>query len=327
MTAQRLGLAEDAIVASLSLSIGQLSTRTGVDARTLRAWERRYGLFRPAREANGYRRYDSDDLDRARLMRRLTQQGTRAALAAEQILTLMPHPPGPAAPVIVEHRGVTVRRLLEDLTNAIEALDTDRADLIIDEAVVMLSEEVLIAEVIAPAMRRCVRAQTSARLPERVQAYFAAGVVRQGLRRLLARHTGHGPELWFVCPTDEQHEIGLLSLAVLAGKRGWDPVYFGAHTPLASVASAAAERPPAGVVVGCTRSFVVRTHARELQLLARTVPTAIGGPGAIRAFIEGTGAGFLADDVLAAADDLPDALGLPDPAQPPRVEAAELLSD
>lgn len=232
MTAQRLGLAEDAIVASLSLSIGQLSTRTGVDARTLRAWERRYGLFRPAREANGYRRYDSDDLDRARLMRRLTQQGTRAALAAEQILTLMPHPPGPAAPVIVEHRGVTVRRLLEDLTNAIEALDTDRADLIIDEAVVMLSEEVLIAEVIAPAMRRCVRAQTSARLPERVQAYFAAGVVRQGLRRLLARHTGHGPELWFVCPTDEQHEIGLLSLAVLAGKRGWDPVYFGAHTPL-----------------------------------------------------------------------------------------------
>lgn len=300
------------------LSIGQLSTRTGIDTRTLRAWERRYGLFQPAREPNGYRRYGAGDVERAILMQRLTGQGTRAALAAERILALMPHPTDYAAPVVVEPHGVVIRRLREDFSAAIEALDTDRADLVFEEAVLQLSEEELITRVISPAMRRCVRRHASPKLPERVQVYFAAGVIRRGLGRLLARYSGGGPELWFACPTDEQHEVGLLCLAVLAGKRGWKPVYFGAHTPLNVVTGAAEKRRPAGVVIGCTRSVVVRSHARELQLLARTVPTAVGGPGAIRAFIDGTGAGFLSDDVVTAVTELPAVLGLPDPAETTR---------
>ncbi|MBK7723291.1 MAG: MerR family transcriptional regulator [Austwickia sp.] len=298
---------------TVQLSIGQLSTRTGIDSRTLRAWERRYGLFQPSREANGYRRYGQDDVDRATLMRRLTQQGTRASMAAGQILTLMPHPAEPVAPSRTGSRAAATRQLRDDLISAIEALDAERADAVFEEAVLLLAEEELIAKVISPAMRRSVRRQSSPRLPERVQAYFAAGIVRGGLGRLLARYSGRGPELWFACPTDEQHEIGLLCLAVLAGKGGWNPVYFGAHTPLNSVSAAAQVRRPAGVVIGCTRSVVVRTHARELQLLARTVPTAVGGPGAIRAFIDGTGAGYLPDDVVSAVDELPRVLGVPAP--------------
>ncbi len=313
MTARAEGGGPAPAGGTVHLSIGQLSTRTGIDSRTLRAWERRYGLFQPAREPNGYRRYDAGDVERAMLMQRLTGQGTRAALAAERILALMPHPADPVAPVVVESRGVMTRRLREDLSAAIEALDADRADLVFEEAVLQLTEEELIARVIAPAMRRCVQRQAAPRLPERVQAYFAAGIVRHGLGRLLARHSGRGPELWFACPTDEQHEIGLLCLAVLSGKAGWNPVFFGAHTPLNAVTAAAAARKPAGVVIGCTRSMVVRTHARELQALARTVPTAIGGPGAIRAFTEGTGARFLTDDVVAAVAELRTVLALPGP--------------
>lgn len=298
---------------TVHLSIGQLSARTGIDSRTLRAWERRYGLFQPAREPNGYRRYGGSDIERAMLMARLTGQGTRAALAAERILALMPHPVDSSGPVVVESRGVMTRRLREDLSAAIEALDSERADQVFEDAVLQLTEEELIARVISPAMRRCVRRQASPRLPERVQAYFAAGIVRHGMGRLLARYVGRGPELWFACPTDEQHEIGLLCLAVLSGKSGWNPVFFGAHTPLNAITAAAAQRHPVGVVIGCTRSVVVRTHARELQALARTVPTAIGGPGAIRAFTEGTGAGYLSDDVVAAVTELPAVLRVPGP--------------
>lgn len=297
------------------LSIGQLATRTGIDARTLRAWERRYGLLQPAREPNGYRRYGAEDVERATLMLRLTRQGTRAALAAERILALMPQPPAASGTVVVEPPAVTARRLREDLTAAIEALDADRADQVFEEAVLVLPEEDLVSKVIAPAMRRCVRRPASPRLPERAQAYFAAGIVRHGLGRLLARYSGRGPELWFACPTDEQHEVGLLALAVLAGKYGWNPVFFGAHTPLNSVNAAAQVRRPAGVVIGCTRSVVVRTHAAELHRLAQTVPTAIGGPGVIRAFTDGTGARYLSDDVVAAATELPAVLGLPDPGE------------
>lgn len=309
MTASEQAAASTGLTARLS--IGQLSTRTGVDARTLRAWERRYGLFRPARQANGYRRYDADDVDRAVLMRALTGQGTRAARAAERILAQLPYPPEPP---VLDPPMITASKLRENLSAAVEALDAARADLLLEDGVLLLGEEELIVNVIAPVMRRSVQPDQSPKLPERVQAYFAAGIVQHGLGRLLARHSGQGPELWFACPTNEQHEIGLLALAILAGKRGWNPVFFGAHTPLNSVTAAAQLRRPAGVVISCTRSVVVRTHARELQRLARTVPTAIGGPGAVRAFTDCTGARYLPDDVLAAADQLPAVLSLPAPA-------------
>jgi transposase-like protein len=37
------------------LRIGELARRTGVSPELLRAWERRYGLLRPARSQGGFR--------------------------------------------------------------------------------------------------------------------------------------------------------------------------------------------------------------------------------------------------------------------------------
>lgn len=39
------------------LRIGELSYRSGVSREPLRAWERRYGLVRPARSERGFRLY------------------------------------------------------------------------------------------------------------------------------------------------------------------------------------------------------------------------------------------------------------------------------
>ena len=47
-------------------SIRQLSEISGVNAITLRAWERRYGLLKPQRTAKGHRYYTADDVDTVR---------------------------------------------------------------------------------------------------------------------------------------------------------------------------------------------------------------------------------------------------------------------
>jgi DNA-binding transcriptional MerR regulator len=46
------------------LSIGTLSKLTGVNAITLRAWQRRYGLLKPKRTAKGHRLYTENDVTR-----------------------------------------------------------------------------------------------------------------------------------------------------------------------------------------------------------------------------------------------------------------------
>ena len=46
--------------------IRTISNLTGVNAVTLRAWERRYNLIRPQRTPKGHRLYTQADVDRAR---------------------------------------------------------------------------------------------------------------------------------------------------------------------------------------------------------------------------------------------------------------------
>ncbi|WP_033424747.1 MerR family transcriptional regulator [Actinomadura flavalba] len=56
------------------LRIGEVARVTGVRATTLRAWERR-GLLRPARDADGHRRYDGPALRDARIAALLRSGG------------------------------------------------------------------------------------------------------------------------------------------------------------------------------------------------------------------------------------------------------------
>lgn len=55
--------------------IGELSQRTGVNSITLRAWERRYGLLKPARTDKGHRLYNQADVERVLQTLTLIERG------------------------------------------------------------------------------------------------------------------------------------------------------------------------------------------------------------------------------------------------------------
>src|SRR5215212_3263433 len=59
-------------------TIKEASARSGVPIPLLRAWERRYGVVRPARTAAAYRLYADEDIARLRAMRRLLDDGWSA---------------------------------------------------------------------------------------------------------------------------------------------------------------------------------------------------------------------------------------------------------
>lgn len=68
-------------------SMGEASRRTQVPAHTLRYWEARVGLLRPARLSGGHRRYTRDDLETILQIkdlierRKMTVAGARKALS------------------------------------------------------------------------------------------------------------------------------------------------------------------------------------------------------------------------------------------------------
>ena len=66
-------------------TIRGVSQLLGVPPTTLRAWEQRYGVIRPARSEGGYRHYDEADLATLQEMARLVATGMQPSLAADSV--------------------------------------------------------------------------------------------------------------------------------------------------------------------------------------------------------------------------------------------------
>ena len=65
------------------MRIGQLASEAGVNAQTIRFYERHGLMPRPARRANGYREYPSTTIDRIRFIRSAKQVGFTLGEIAE----------------------------------------------------------------------------------------------------------------------------------------------------------------------------------------------------------------------------------------------------
>jgi MerR family transcriptional regulator, light-induced transcriptional regulator len=125
------------------LRIGELSKRVGVSPELLRAWERRYGLLRPARSAGGLRLYSPADVERVALMQRHLAEGLAAAEAAALAVR----------EAVDEEAAQTALRpaaIRDELAAALDAFDEPSAQAILDRLLALATMETLLSEVIMP---------------------------------------------------------------------------------------------------------------------------------------------------------------------------------
>ena len=102
--------AADLPPAAARLRSGTAARLAGLPVTTLRVWERRYGVVAPAKTVTGQRLYSAHDVQRLKLLRRLSDGGhaigTIATLALEPLLALAASLPIAAA----AHSAVQARR-------------------------------------------------------------------------------------------------------------------------------------------------------------------------------------------------------------------------
>ncbi|MFT5084389.1 MAG: DNA-binding transcriptional MerR regulator [Lentisphaeria bacterium] len=84
---------ESAYVEQARMSIGAVERMTGINANTLRMWERRYQLGPSNRSPGGQREYSTTDIDHLRLIKKLTDKGMRigdiAQLSSKTLSSLL----------------------------------------------------------------------------------------------------------------------------------------------------------------------------------------------------------------------------------------------
>lgn len=261
----------------MSYRIRTVVEKTGIPRNTLLAWERRYGIPEPGRTEGGHRVYTEEDL---RLLLRLQELLENGHRIGEAVALLRRN--------VEPERAVEGATPLEVLKAKLQAslLAFDRHDA--DDVYHRLSAFSLrrvIDDVLMPILRDVGDGWHAGEVSV-AQEHFTSSFVREQLILMLNRlESGPSGGPMAICAgyPNEQHEIGLLAVAVKLALRGWRVAYLGADLPIEELAdlltrrraelvcqSVISPRPPAEL-----RAYTAR--------LSRVAPPgtqiALGGPG------------------------------------------------
>ena len=291
------------------MRIGELSTRTGVSAATLRVWESRYGLLQPSRTVSGYRQYGPDDERRVSEMIRLRGAGVSARDASARVLARERLSGGSTAsrPERVDP-GEVISRLL----TATATFDDRAGAAALDDTFSGLSLERAVTEVLMPFLVEVGERWECGSLTV-AHEHFASGLVRGRLTSFsYGWGVGAGPVAVLACPPGEHHDIALLAFGVLLGKAGWRIRYLGADTPVTDLTRACDIVAPDLVIVAATRETALTANRRPLALLARVHNLALAGQGGTADLARAVGAHLLTADPVAAVDEAARLVRTPD---------------
>jgi DNA-binding transcriptional MerR regulator len=279
------------------LRIGELSRRAGVSDHVLRAWERRYGLLRPARSEGGFRLYSEADTRRVRRMQDYLAGGLSAAEAARAVLA--DDVPGPAARP--DRLPAAAGEMAGALRRALDAFDEPAAQAVLDRLMSDLSVTAVLREIVLPYL-----AELGDRWQEGTasiaQEHFASNLIRGRLAGLARGWgDGSGPRAILACPPGEMHDLALMIFGIALNRHGWRIDYLGADTPVEELTRAAAARHPDLIVLAATRAQALEPLTAQLAALARAVPLLLAGAGATARLAAAVGARPVASDPVTAA--------------------------
>jgi DNA-binding transcriptional MerR regulator len=201
------------------LNIAAIARRTGVAPDTLRKWESRYGVLRPERTGGGQRRYSEQDVARVEWLRDRLAEGWRIGEAARLLDET-------SAPPLAEPEA------LRDALLTAATDDPPQVGPLLDQAFAVLPLPVALQDVVAPVLRTIGDEWHDGRLSI-AQEHAVSSRVRAKLEQLMADARGgvRGTAV-LACAPGEQHDLGLLMLAVALRADGWRVEYLGASTPV-----------------------------------------------------------------------------------------------
>jgi MerR family transcriptional regulator, light-induced transcriptional regulator len=289
------------------LRIGELARRTGTSPELLRAWERRYGLLRPARSQGGFRLYTAADEARIRRMRDHLARGVAAAEAARlatdaEAAGRDAGTPEADVPPAAAASLPPLQQAARELAGALDRFQEEPAHAVLDRLLAAYRTETILRDLLLPYLHdlgeRWARGEVSV-----AQEHFAANLLRGRLLGLARGWgQGHGPVAVLACLPGEQHELGLLAFGITLQRRGWRIVYLGPDTPIATIHQAIGELAPDLVVLTGTVGEPFAAHASAIAALTRHTPVAVAGAGATAELAARTGAHLLNTDPVTAAE-------------------------
>jgi DNA-binding transcriptional MerR regulator len=214
-------------------SIKDLEKLSGIQAHTIRIWEKRYHLVTPKRTSTNIRVYSDEDLKRLLNVAVLNHNGLKISKVAklsddemkERILQLTSDTSNFA-------------NQIESLVVAMVELNEQKFESVLQKQIEQIGFEDVIVKIVYPFLIKIgVLWQTGNIHP--AQEHFVSNIIKKKL--FVAIDTinlkADGIKFIMYLPEGEYHEIGLLFYTYVLKKNGFQPVYLGQSVPFEDLIS------------------------------------------------------------------------------------------
>ena len=228
----------------------QVVQQTHVNISTLRAWEQRYGIPEPNRSDHGHRLYSQRDIAVVKWLKQCTDNGLAISQAVQLLREshLMDGLQNSSQHISTETdiASASWREMRAQLLDALLTVNLRKAHVLVNTASIMHPVETVISELFQTILgiigERWENGQISI-----AEEHLVTNFIRQRLLALsqLFAPFAHGPRLVCACAPHEQHELGMLMLAVLMEQRGWEVIYLGQDLPPDGLSNIVARITPA----------------------------------------------------------------------------------
>lgn len=220
-------------------SIKAVAQATGLTVETLRAWERRYGIVAPGRDASGRRVYRAEDVLRLRRLREATERGhpigRLASLSDDGLAALLNESTD-------RRLRATSNAFVERVLESAQRFRSAECEQALTLAIAMLPPAQLVSDVLQPLLRevgeRWHRGEFAIS-----QERLVSTIVRRHVGLMLDAYdrNAHRAPIVFATLPGERHELGLLTSAMMCASRGFKTHYLGPDLPPAEIARFAHE--------------------------------------------------------------------------------------
>ncbi|MFT5140045.1 MAG: DNA-binding transcriptional MerR regulator/methylmalonyl-CoA mutase cobalamin-binding subunit [Lysobacterales bacterium] len=258
--------------------IRTVSELTGVNSITLRAWERRYGIFEPVRTPSGHRMYTQEHIDLITRIVSQLERGMRIGQVKEH-LAQSPASAGDADVIDIWNQ------YLQSMIAAIIRFDESSLEKTYGEALAVYPINLVTEKLLMPLLdelgERWEKGEGSV-----AEEHFFGFYLRNKLgarfhHRVISQN---GPKLLLACLPGDIHETGLLLFALAASEAGYQTIMLGSNMPLEDLPETARKTGCSAIVLSGLVDPRSKTLKHGLPELSKSVdvPVYLGGRASAR---------------------------------------------
>jgi DNA-binding transcriptional MerR regulator/methylmalonyl-CoA mutase cobalamin-binding subunit len=276
--------------------IRYVAQQTGLSTHVIRVWEKRYQAVVPKRTDTNRRVFCGRDIERLKMLKTAVRVGNSisqiAGLSTEELMQLVKLDMSDASKVsaALEPGSLDAAYFYDRSLSTVLNFDSKGLESVLDRAAVHLSKMELIKVVVEPLCQKIGELWEQGELKV-INEHMTTTVIQSFLWNLLrsAEVSETSPKIVIATPAGHQHELGALTIALIACETNWQSLYFGPSLPAEEIAAAVSYADARAVAL----SITYHEDSHQLKLEIKKLRRYLGD--GITIFIGGQGASPLAD--------------------------------